>query len=366
MAVRVVAADGHQIEVGVEFDVAAPAPTATTEAPAPSEPPTSPPVSEVPATTEPAPASTPPPTIEPAIDDPSSADGAADAALEAIDSAGLERWDDLQTGLRPIAYVLAIVLVGATAFGSFVRIDGPTGIERSWLRWSGIGLVAATLLWLGFQSAIVRDAEAAAMFEPNAWSDALVGSIGTGFWLRLLGAAACVASTWLAGRAAGVVALGGAGLVALSFGLLGHSATASPQWLAVTSSGIHVAAYGVWIGGLLMLLLAMHPDRDADDQLIRRFSRVAAWSLVPVIAAGITLAIIRLDTFGDLFDTSYGRLLIAKVLVVIAILALGARNNKEVRCRSVGLAAHVARYGRLELILAALVLLLTTILVAAA
>ena len=122
MAVRVVAADGHQIEVGVEFDIAAPAPTTTTEASAPTGPPTSPPVSEVPATTEPTPASTPAPTIEPAIDDPPSADGAADAALEAIDSAGLERWDDLQTGLRPIAYVFTIVLVGAAAFATTAMV----------------------------------------------------------------------------------------------------------------------------------------------------------------------------------------------------------------------------------------------------
>jgi len=67
-----------------------------------------------------------------------------------------------------------------------------------------------------------------------------------------------------------------------------------------------------------------------------------------------------------LFATSYGRLLIAEVLVVTALLVLGTRNNAEVRRRIAGLAGHVARYGRVELILAALVLLLTTILVAAA
>jgi len=73
---------------------------------------------------------------------------------------------------------------------------------------------------------------------------------------------------------------------------------------------IHVAGMGLWAGGVAAFLRA--PDR--------RFGRYAAWTLGIAVASGVLLAFAHTGFGVGLVTTDYGRVLLIKVLVVVAAL----------------------------------------------
>ncbi len=107
---------------------------------------------------------------------------------------------------------------------------------------------------------------------------------------------------------------------------------ASPTLLVRAASATHVLAGGVWVGGVLLMAwtLATRHRRGADlgaAAMVIRFSRVASVAVAAVAVAGTALAIAILDTPSELLTTSWGRVLIIKLLAVAAAAAIGAYNH---------------------------------------
>jgi copper transport protein len=128
------------------------------------------------------------------------------------------------------------------------------------------------------------------------------------------------------------VALIGIGLVAASYLFDGHTVTAAPNLLVRSASAVHVLAAGVWVGGVLLMAwtLAQRYRRSVPlgaASMAIRFSRVASVALAAVAVAGTALAIAILDTPSELFTTSWGRVLIVKVLAVAIAAGIGAYNH---------------------------------------
>jgi putative copper resistance protein D len=101
--------------------------------------------------------------------------------------------------------------------------------------------------------------------------------------------------------------------------------------LAIRS--LHLIAAAVWAGGLVFLGLAVGAARGtlADRERIalfrrlgRRFLLVGGIALAVLIATGTDMAADRLGSFGDLFDTAYGKRLAEKLALVIAGIVLTA------------------------------------------
>jgi putative copper export protein len=99
--------------------------------------------------------------------------------------------------------------------------------------------------------------------------------------------------------------------------------------LAIRS--LHLIAAAVWAGGMVFLGVAVGaarktmPDRDRIAllrRLGRRFLVVGGIAMVVLIATGTDMASDRLGTFGDLFDTDYGKRLAEKLALVIAVIGL--------------------------------------------
>jgi putative copper resistance protein D len=96
---------------------------------------------------------------------------------------------------------------------------------------------------------------------------------------------------------------------------------------------LHLIAAAVWAGGMVFLGLAVGAARrtvvDRERialfrQLGRRFLLAGGISLAVLIATGTDMAADRLASFGDLFDTDYGKRLAEKLALVIAVIALTA------------------------------------------
>jgi copper transport protein len=119
--------------------------------------------------------------------------------------------------------------------------------------------------------------------------------------------------------------------------LTGHAMAAAGQHhFAVVSDWLHLAAGGFWVGGLFHLALAAPAALSrlggaergpAVGRVITRFTRMAVPSVVVVSLAGLYSSWIHLGSLGALWGTPYGRTLLVKLLLVAAMLLLGAVNG---------------------------------------
>jgi copper transport protein len=109
----------------------------------------------------------------------------------------------------------------------------------------------------------------------------------------------------------------------------GHAAASSwPSSLSVGLQAVHFAVAGMWIGGLAALLIGLRGQPSpAKSDAIRRFGFVAVTGLVVVAATGIARAFGELRSWSELLTTGYGRAVVAKLLLVAIIAALGYRNR---------------------------------------
>lgn len=237
------------------------------------------------------------------------------------------------------------------------------------------GLLATVLLFL-LQVGSVNQADLAGMFDPLLIRVLAATAVGTGIVCKLAGFALMLGAVVLVvgdsrlarGAASGLPRwLPGAGGVALalfaaSFAVLGHTAVLSLPARFVT--GVHVAAVLLWIGALLPLRrLATVGELPLLQPMLRRFGMLG-WGLVGgLLAAGLVLLWNLLESPAALFNTSYGLLLLAKLLLVLCLLALAALNKFRLVPTLTEQTRAPLRYSiGFELLLAGAIIVLTALL----
>jgi len=121
----------------------------------------------------------------------------------------------------------------------------------------------------------------------------------------------------------------GAGM-ALTPSFSGHASTAGN--LALASDIAHVIAAALWTGGLGFLVVALVLARDdrwpLATRAVPRFSNMAVVSVATLLIAGVINGYLQVRTWSALWETQYGLLLLAKIALVVPLLALGAYNNR--------------------------------------
>lgn len=118
---------------------------------------------------------------------------------------------------------------------------------------------------------------------------------------------------------------------AFSFAFDGHTVTEGPRGVHLLGNLVHVAAGGVWAGGVAALVavaVLRHRGRTGSiAELVVRFSSVATVALAAVAIAGTLMAALILDGVDDLTDTVWGRRLTIKVAAVGVAAAIGAYHH---------------------------------------
>ena len=94
----------------------------------------------------------------------------------------------------------------------------------------------------------------------------------------------------------------------------------------------HVGAAAVWTGGLgfvVVTLVAAGAARwPIAAHAVPRFSRLAVASVAVLVVSGVVNGYEEVGTWHDLWDTTYGLLLVAKVALALPVIGLGAYNNR--------------------------------------
>ncbi|MFI5529018.1 FixH family protein [Kitasatospora sp. NPDC051853] len=119
--------------------------------------------------------------------------------------------------------------------------------------------------------------------------------------------------------------LGVAGLVlavALSATWAGadHASVGEQVWLALPSAMVHLLAMALWLGGLAALLIGLRAG--VGVRAVELFSRLAFWSVAALVATGLYQSWRGLGGWAALVDTEYGRLLLVKTGVVVAMVGV--------------------------------------------
>jgi putative copper export protein len=156
--------------------------------------------------------------------------------------------------------------------------------------------------------------------------------IGEILTVRLAVVALGLLLSFLSAAAARALVLLSAVAVAATLSLAGHAADWGDLTLSVVVDCAHALAASVWIGGLIMLALTVlrrgaSAPREPVAVLASRFSRVAGFWLLAVVVTGADDSWAQLGGFSRLWTTSYGRILIVKLLLAVALIWLGAVNR---------------------------------------
>ncbi|RNL61277.1 copper resistance protein CopC [Nocardioides marmoriginsengisoli] len=156
------------------------------------------------------------------------------------------------------------------------------------------------------------------------------------------------------GRVHRVPALAGVVLALGALALVGHTRAFPPLWVMIAADLSHVLAGSIWFGGLIGLVISLR--RLADRPRVAavalgRFSALAAWLLVAVAVTGSVLGWRILRSWGNLFGTDFGRLLLVKVAVVVLVALIAAWNRYRLMpavLADSGFADRASATGRLQ------------------
>lgn len=239
------------------------------------------------------------------------------------------------------------------------------------LAWAGVGLlVLATLAELWLQVPYTAGGGLTAV-TGDGFTEVLGSAYGTAHLVRLglLAAAAFLLRPLTRGPvgrtdALILAVLGGAAL--FTWPLAGHPAASPAPAVSVVVDAVHLGSMAVWLGGLVML--AVFLLRRADERelgaILPIWSRWAALAVAALLLAGIVQGLIEVGGVRPLVDTTYGRLLLAKVGLFALVMAVAGYSRWLVRRRSAAQRpVPVRRAIWAELAITAVVLGVTTSLV---
>jgi putative copper resistance protein D len=103
-------------------------------------------------------------------------------------------------------------------------------------------------------------------------------------------------------------------------------------------TGLHQLAVALWIGGMpyLWLLVSSRAndsggEDDAAARTVRRYSTMAVASVIVLVAAGVAMAMVYTQSWSAVYGTGYGVVLVAKSIMLVVVLVLGAGNFLLIR-----------------------------------
>lgn len=238
--------------------------------------------------------------------------------------------------VRAAGEVAAATAVGGLLFATFFVPPQDSGVlDTAGYRAlrlasvaSGVWTVCAALLVPLTISDVSGDPLHEHLNPAEIWRvTALVDTAAAWRWTALLALVVTVAARTVLRWSWMPVLFGGSLLTLVPLALTGHSAAGGSHDLATNSLLIHLIAGALWVGGLLALLANALRGGEYTDLAARRFSAVAFWCFIAMALSGIVNTVVRVR-LPDLFATSYGWLVTAKVVALAVLGVIGWRQRR--------------------------------------
>lgn len=115
----------------------------------------------------------------------------------------------------------------------------------------------------------------------------------------------------------GVVSVG----LAATWAMSEHASAGLQTAVAMPVDIVHMLAVAAWLGGLAALLTCLHWGPRPSRATARRFSQIAFGSVLTLVATGVYQSWRQLGSVSALTGTPYGKLLLAKIALIIVLVA---------------------------------------------
>lgn len=250
-------------------------------------------------------------------------------------------WIHLAASVQLVGAFFMLLLAGPSARPTARRWEGTV---MTWSRLLVLVALASGVVGLLARTAVFEGRPQAAL-EPQAVWHAVLDTRPGLIWLArhglllVLGAFLAMHANltdtrnWIAARGEALV-LGMLALALVSGS--SHAAAVTPDTvLPLAVDVVHLLGTGVWMGGLVplaLLLRAASREAGADSRpyavlAAHRFSRAALAAMILLMASGVMNAIVQVESIAGLAGTAHGRLLLAKLAVLVPIVVLAAVNR---------------------------------------
>ena len=259
---------------------------------------------------------------------------------------------NLDSALKWIALVALAIAVGTAAFAflvvrpsaSFLNNDDREAVIQVGDSW--VVTLAHILLPAAFIAEALLIVISVSRFETTTSLLEYLTTVRTGRYQlanlvlvasALMGADILYVSSSRRLRHVGLFVLIASGLSAmLTYSMISHGATGEGKFWSVLSDVLHFGASSLWLGALVLLVPLMrfarrHFDNEATRFLylanaFDRFSIVAGLSVTTVLVTGVFNGLVEVPSWSAFTDTTYGKVLLAKLIIVAFLLPVAGLN----------------------------------------
>ena len=240
----------------------------------------------------------------------------------------MDIWSFIIPFLRVLLYLSSLGAVGTILFIlHFGKNQSPTGVRycQSLIKKSAIlGVVASLSIFLSVAGNMGGDLVSA--LDIVMLQLALDSKAGLASLITLLGFLIVIITSKSSSQSGLVGSLFGLALVLSSFVMVGHSTREG----LVTQSLllIHLAGIAYWLGSLMPFRwMCLSNGNENLSFIAHRFGVLATRYIGALVISGLVFAYNLLGSFSDLINTTYGNVLLVKLVTVSALLSLGALNK---------------------------------------
>ena len=243
------------------------------------------------------------------------------------DPGDLVRW-----GLPVVKALTNISMAGAiggAVFAAFALGDRSQELHRahnlvaaSGVGWVIFGSVSYLFTYLSITGTTLSfDAQFSAGLELFATQIALGQSLA----LNLAGGLVVATLAFVVRSIKGSFYLSAVGLASLvPLAVSGHASGTAGHAMAVNAIGMHLVAIVIWVGGLVALMVVWGGVATEErHRLLKRYSTLALVAFVLTAVSGVASSLVRI-TVPELFTTTYGLLILAKVVALVLLGCFGA------------------------------------------
>jgi len=249
---------------------------------------------------------------------------------------------------RAIHYASALVLLGELLFAVAIASSGWRDAARSagtpsarifrTMIWSLVIGLASGAIWFAIEASVMSGAPLRSIDRSiigTMWTDTTFGRVWTmraGFVVALFALGVAIRES---SRARIRVLIGAATLVAAAYvaslAWTGHAAAGEGAEEAVQKIAdvVHLLAAGAWLGSLPALVDTLGPThpREVAARAARRFSLLGLISVSALIASGFVNTWYQVGGIPPLVGTLYGRLLVLKLALFVAMIVIAIVNR---------------------------------------
>ncbi|HEY0784508.1 MAG TPA: CopD family protein [Acidobacteriaceae bacterium] len=272
----------------------------------------------------------------------------------------LKDFDLLAVMLRALTLGLEAVTLGGLAFlllvaGPLAKAEERAGAElgmgrlRRGVSIAAVGLGVTQVAATGLTVVMLTAGSGLRFTELLSASFLVSGAV--------LAASAGMIALLVRGRARSMqrwCVLPGATLLAASVAMSHAASRLEDRLLLSVFTAAHHLGTAAWLGAMVFLLLALRQPSLVDDAALaqsvaRRYSRLAMAGVALLVGGGLGLAWFYVGSWPGLYGTSYGVLVMAKSYLLLAMLLLGASNQRLVSAGDLGLLYRLRRFSEAEI-----------------